>query len=161
MARRCTIPLSHRNPKILESYVDYFIVGGYSDSPFTVNIFDRTKTSIVDIDVEKELRLSMQRQGVSNGQIISLDHIVIPRLRWSDRTPEKFEQKKRVVATMDNRNKRPNFGEKSESFETVCGLRRLILIGNVQMGRNTTEPFILSYNVQEQRADRVKLLTQI
>ena len=29
MARRCTIELDYRNPKLIESYADYFIIGGY------------------------------------------------------------------------------------------------------------------------------------
>ena len=34
MARRCTIQLPHGRATLLESYADYFIVGGYEDSPY-------------------------------------------------------------------------------------------------------------------------------
>jgi len=43
----------------------------------------------------------MHRQAVTDGQILSLEHILIPRLKWSDRVHEKFEQKKRIVVNMD------------------------------------------------------------
>ena len=56
MARRCTIQLPHTKPRLLDSYADYFIVGAYSERPFLVNIYDRSKANIVEIDVERELR---------------------------------------------------------------------------------------------------------
>lgn len=44
---------------------------------------------------------------------------------------------------------------------TVCGLRRLIFIGDVRISPNTAEAFVLSFNVTEKKPDRMKLLTQI
>jgi len=91
MARRCTIQLPYSNPKLIESYADYFIVGAYVDKPYQVNIFDRTKANILCIDVERELKRMMHRHAFTDGQIVSLDHILVPRLKWSDRAHEKFE----------------------------------------------------------------------
>lgn len=115
MARRCTIKLPFTCPRILESYADYFIAGAYKEKPFQVNIYDRSKTNIVQIDVGRELRRIMQRHAVANGQIVSLDHIIVPRLKWSDRHHEKFEQKKRVVVTMDQKDGPTAPGQKTLS----------------------------------------------
>lgn len=34
MAKRCTIELPLANPKLIESFADYFIVGVYDQAPF-------------------------------------------------------------------------------------------------------------------------------
>ena len=103
MARRCTISLPHARPTILESFADYFIVGGYALKPFQVDIFDRTKANLVSIDVAKELSKAMHRHAIDGASIFSLSHVLVPRLKWSDRHPETFEQKKkkRIATSMD------------------------------------------------------------
>ena len=45
----------------MESYADYFIVGGYAEKPFQVDIFDRTKVSILSIDMARELKRAMHK----------------------------------------------------------------------------------------------------
>ena len=103
MARRCTIPIPHANPSLLESYADYFIAGKYEEAPFQVDIFDRSKACIMHIDVAREVKKAMQRHAILNGAIESLDHVIVPRLRWSDRYPETFELRRKIVTSMDNK----------------------------------------------------------
>ena len=59
MARRCTIPLPYSQPSLVESYVDYFIVGAYLNKPFQIDIFDRSKSNIKSIDVARELKIAL------------------------------------------------------------------------------------------------------
>lgn len=49
----------------MESYADYFIVGGYKEKPFQVDIFDRTKVSILSLDVARELKRAMHRHHIT------------------------------------------------------------------------------------------------
>ena len=86
--------MPYSKPKLLESYADYFIVGGYEQKPFQVDIFDRKKVSILSIDIAKELKISMHRHKITDGRIVSLDFILVPRLKWSNRLPEYFEHKR-------------------------------------------------------------------
>jgi len=51
--------LPYSKPKLLESYADYFIVGGYVEKPFQVDIYDRSKVKYLTIDVASELRRAM------------------------------------------------------------------------------------------------------
>ena len=78
-------------PKLLESYADYFIVGGYEAKPFQVDIFDRSKARYLTIDVAKELKKALYKHKITDGRIVSLDFVLVPRLKWSDRLPENFE----------------------------------------------------------------------
>ena len=111
----------------MESYADYFITAKYEAAPFQVDVFDRSKVCITSIDVAREVKRAMGRHAITNGSIISLDHIIVPRLKWSDRLPENFEQRKKVVTSMDS-------AGKSNNSQAKCGLRRLLMIGTVKLG---------------------------
>ena len=91
-------------------------------------MFDRSKVCITSIDVAREVKRAMGRHAITNGSIISLDHIIVPRLKWSDRLPENFEQRKKVVTSMDSANNNNN------NSQGKCGLRRLLMIGTVKLG---------------------------
>ena len=56
MARRCTINLQFSNPKVVESYADFFIVAAYDKMPFQIDIYDRNKVNLLSICVKKMLR---------------------------------------------------------------------------------------------------------
>lgn len=56
MARRCTIQLPFGNATLLESYADYFIVGGYEEQPYQVDIYERNKTNILSIQINNEFK---------------------------------------------------------------------------------------------------------
>ena len=100
----------------MESFADYFIVGAYASKPFQVDIFDRSKACVLSIDTERELRKSLRRRAIADARITSLDRIIVPRLKWSDRQSEVFEQKKK--------------GSKELVSSSKCNLRRLLFIGN-------------------------------
>ena len=51
--------MPYSKPKLLESYADYFIVGGYEEMPFQVDIFDRTKVRYLTIDLKRELKRAL------------------------------------------------------------------------------------------------------
>lgn len=59
-----------------------------------MDIYDRKKVSILSIDIARELKRVMHKHQITDGRIVSLDHIVVPRLKWSDRLPENFEKMK-------------------------------------------------------------------
>ena len=68
--------MPYSKPKILDSYADYFIVGGYENKPFQVDIFDRTKTHYLTIDVKRELKRALFKQhNITEGHIESLDFV--------------------------------------------------------------------------------------
>lgn len=106
MARRCTIPMPYDHPLLLESYADYFIAGAYGAKPFQVDIFDRSKASIMSIDTGRELRRALKRRAIADARITSLDRLIVPRLKWSDRACEVFEQKKRAHASSKQSNEK-------------------------------------------------------
>ena len=87
MARRCTISLPFAHPKLMESFADYFIVGGYEEQPYQIDFFDRSKMNLVSVDVAKEVRRAIKRFGNQGlkANIVSVNHILVPRLKWSDR----------------------------------------------------------------------------
>ena len=89
--KRSIISLPYTKPSLLESYADYFIVGGYEDKPFQVDIFDRSKARYLTINVAKELKKALKKHMIKDGRILSLDFVLVPRLKWSDRLPENFE----------------------------------------------------------------------
>lgn len=105
MARRCTIEMDGEEPALLDSFADYFIVGGYRDKPFNFNIFERNKTNLMSVDLRHELGELHRRYRVRERTILGISQMVVPRLRWSDRLPERFEQRKRIFVTMDNFNR--------------------------------------------------------
>lgn len=78
----------------MESYADYFIVGGYEQKPFQVDIFDRTKVRYLTIDLQRELKRALYKHQITDAHIVSLDFVQVPRLKWSDRLPENFEHKR-------------------------------------------------------------------
>ena len=44
----------------------------------------------------------------------------------------------------------------------MCGLRRVLLIGNVQVDENTApQAFVLSYNIPDRKYDKFKLLKEV
>ena len=49
-------------PRLLESYADYFIVGGYLERPNQVDIYDRSKVKYLTIDVARELEIALQKR---------------------------------------------------------------------------------------------------
>ena len=71
----------------MESFADYFIVGGYEEQPHQIDFFDRSKMNLVSIDVAKEVRRAIKRFGNQGlkANIDSIRHILVPRLKWSDR----------------------------------------------------------------------------
>jgi len=126
MARRCTIPLPFARPALIESYADYFIVGAYEEKPFQVDVFDRSKSCSLTIDTARELRRSLKRRAIPGATITSLSRLVVPRLKWSDRICESYEQKKRTTSSKGK-------SSLSEPTGGKCNLRRLLLIGNVKL----------------------------
>ena len=161
-AKRCKISMPYSKPKLLESYADYFIVGGYQEKPFQVDIFDRTKVSILSINVARELKRAMHRHQITDARIVSLDFVLVPRLKWSDRMTEQFEQKKRQGSS-NNYSSSTKIGVTQFSRfsnKTGCCLRRLLFIGNVQLSEDgPPEAFVLSYKIQDRKPDKMKLLS--
>ena len=100
---------------------------------------------MLTIDTEKELRKALRRRAIQDARITTLNRIIVPRLKWSDRLVETYEQKKRITATM--------FRASTDKFDQKCNLKRILFIGNTQLDAQSlsqqTEAFILSYNVQE------------
>ena len=67
--------MPYSKPMILDSYADYFIIGGYEKKPFQVDIFDRTKLHYLTIDVKRELKRALLQHNITDGHIASLDFV--------------------------------------------------------------------------------------
>ena len=67
--------MPYAKPKLLDSYADYFIVGGYEDKPFQVDIFDRSKVCHMSIDVKRELKRALAKYNITDGRIVSLNFV--------------------------------------------------------------------------------------
>ena len=120
MARRCTIQLPFGKATLLESYADYFIVGGYEDQPHQIDIYERNKTNILSIQLNNEFKKVCQMQKLQTKRIQSLTRMLVPRLRWSDRLCERLESRRRLV----------NMQGDEAQLKTYLGLRKLLFIGN-------------------------------
>lgn len=120
MARRCTIQLPHGKATLLESYADYFIVGGYEDQPFQIDIYERNKTNALSVRADQELKRLCRIQNMPAMQMKQLTQMLVPRLRWSDRLCERLESRRRLLST------------DQEQSKTQLGLRKLLFIGNCQ-----------------------------
>ena len=85
MARRCTFNLDYANPRIVESYAEHFVIGGYrsnGDERYFLDIFlpYRNREPKCRINILDEFK-SME----SSYNLKSLDRVIFPRLKWSDR----------------------------------------------------------------------------
>ena len=56
MFRRCTIRLEYANPKLVESFADYFILAAYPEKPLQVDIYEKNKSLAVRFCVEEAAR---------------------------------------------------------------------------------------------------------
>lgn len=41
---------------LLESYADYFVVGGYEEHPYQIDIYERNKTNALSLKIDIELK---------------------------------------------------------------------------------------------------------
>ena len=64
MARRCTIQLPYGKATLLESYADYFIVGGYQEQPYQIDVYERNKTNALCLRVDVELKRLCRMKGM-------------------------------------------------------------------------------------------------
>ena len=117
MARRCTIPLPYNKPKLLESYAAYFIVGGYEEQPFQIDVYERNKTNVLSVKIDQELKRVCRMKSLQQKEVRSLTRVLVPRLRWSDRLSERLESRRRLP-------------DQSGKTKTEIGLRQILFIGN-------------------------------
>ena len=99
MARRCTIQLPYGKATLLESYADYFIVGGYEEQPYQIDIYERNKTNALSIRADSEMKRLCRLLNMPQMEIKQLTNILVPRLRWSDRLCERLESRRRLLST--------------------------------------------------------------
>ena len=120
MARRCTIQLPYGKATLLESYADYFIVGGYEEQPYQIDVFERNKSNVMSIKLDHELKRMCRIKGKQQKVIKCLTRMLVPRLRWSDRLCERLEAKRRILSS--------NMDESAAT--TTVGLRQILFVGN-------------------------------
>ena len=155
MARRCTIQLPYGRATLLESYADYFIVGGYEEQPYQIDIYERNKTNALCLKVDVELKRLCRMKSMQQKEIRQLTRMLVPRLRWSDRLSERLESRRRLLST------------DQEQSKTYLGLRKLLFIGNCSnpsigsQKKADTEVFFFLFNAQSKKPDKLKIVAQL
>ena len=155
MARRCTIQLPYGKATLLESYADYFIVGGYEEQPYQIDIYERNKTNALNLKVDVELKRLCRAKSMQQKEIQQLTRMLVPRLRWSDRLCERLESRRRLLST------------DQEQSKTYLGLRKLLFIGNCSnpsigsQKKADTEVFFFLFNAQSKKPDKLKIVAQL
>ena len=96
-----------------------------------------------------------------------VSHIIVPRLKWSDRSSEKYEQRRRIFKQPNNaagkdKSKQDSKRSKYSQQEVICGLQKLVILGNcIDTNDQSFHMYAMLYNVQEMRADRFQILPNI
>ena len=62
MVKRCSIPMGFNRPRLVDCFAEYFVVAGYEDKPFQVDIFEKNKSLTHSFDVQRAAKLAFLQQ---------------------------------------------------------------------------------------------------
>ena len=83
MAKKCTINLDYK-PVCIDNYADYFLISYTEPVPF-IDIYEKSGCFYQRLNVQNAL-------NPYNLKLNSINKILFPRMRWSDRKIEEFER---------------------------------------------------------------------